>query len=32
MNRRDSLERLDGWLKEAKENASPNIVTVLVGA
>ncbi|CAD8086283.1 unnamed protein product [Paramecium sonneborni] len=32
ITKRDTLEKLDGWLKEAKENASPNIVTVLVGA
>ncbi|CAK80875.1 unnamed protein product (macronuclear) [Paramecium tetraurelia] len=32
ITRRETLEKLDGWLKEAKENAAPNIVTVLVGA
>ncbi|CAD8176472.1 unnamed protein product [Paramecium pentaurelia] len=29
---KQSLERLDSWLKEAKDHSSPSIITVLVGA
>ena len=30
--KRETLEKLGDWLKEARENSNPKIVTVLVGA
>lgn len=30
--KRETLEKLADWLKEARENSNPKIVTVLVGA
>lgn len=31
-DRKESLDKLQGWLQEARENSNDKVVTVLVGA